>query len=202
MVDKANEWLAQQRWQPSMRTLPPYHDDPLYIDALAADIQRQLDGLDFAPELLLLSFHGMPARTLELGDPYHCHCQKTARLLEAKLGQSGQAPELRFRTSFQSRFGPAKWLEPATDAVLAEEAAAGTKRRPAKKRKTRAWGEPPPARRSERICCYHLAAPATCCTPLASSSLTALLSPPNPESPQVITAPLLSMSMAMPRSTR
>jgi len=128
VVDKANEWLAQQRWQPSMRTLPPYHDDPLYIDALAADIQRQLDGLDFAPELLLLSFHGMPARTLELGDPYHCHCQKTARLLEAKLGQSGQAPELRFRTSFQSRFGPAKWLEPATDAVLAEEAAAGTKR--------------------------------------------------------------------------
>ena len=128
VVDKANTWLAGERWQPSMRTLPPYHDDPLYIDALADDIERQLDGLDFTPELLLMSFHGMPARTLELGDPYHCHCQKTARLLEAKLGQSGVHPGLRFRTSFQSRFGRAKWLEPATDAVLMEEAAKGTRR--------------------------------------------------------------------------
>tara|TARA_B100000678_G_scaffold243037_1_gene214483 strand:- start:72 stop:1094 length:1023 start_codon:yes stop_codon:yes gene_type:complete len=124
VVDKANEWMAAQRWQPSLRTLPPYHDEPLYIDALAADISRQLDALDFTPELLLLSFHGMPARTLELGDPYHCHCQKTARLLEEKMAREG----LRFRTSFQSRFGRAKWLEPATDAVLAEEAQAGTKR--------------------------------------------------------------------------
>ncbi|MEL7690865.1 ferrochelatase [Citromicrobium bathyomarinum] len=124
VVDKANEWMAAQRWQPSLRTLPPYHDDPLYIEALASDISRQLDALDFTPELLLLSFHGMPARTLELGDPYHCHCQKTARLLEERMAREG----LRFRTSFQSRFGRAKWLEPATDAVLAEEAQAGTKR--------------------------------------------------------------------------
>ena len=114
VVDKANEWMAAQRWQPSLRTLPPYHDDPLYIDALAADISRQLDALAFTPELLLLSFHGMPARTLELGDPYHCHCHKTARLLEERMAREG----LRFRTSFQSRFGRAKWLEPATDAVL------------------------------------------------------------------------------------
>lgn len=124
VVDKAGEWLAAQRWQPSMRTLPPYHDDPTYIDALAADIERQLGSLDFAPELLLLSFHGMPARTLALGDPYHCHCQKTARLLEAKMARS----DLRFRTSFQSRFGRAKWLDPATDEVLMEEARGGTKR--------------------------------------------------------------------------
>ena len=124
VVDKANEWMAAQRWQPSLRTLPPYHDDPLYIDALAADISRQLDALAFTPELLLLSFHGMPARTLELGDPYHCHCHKTARLLEERMAREG----LRFRTSFQSRFGRAKWLEPATDAVLAEEAQAGTRR--------------------------------------------------------------------------
>ncbi len=124
VVDKASEWLAAQRWQPSLRTLPPYHDDPLYIDALASDIERQLGGLDFDPEVLLLSFHGMPARTLALGDPYHCHCHKTARLLEAKMARPG----LRFRTSFQSRFGRAKWLEPATDAVLVEEAQAGTRR--------------------------------------------------------------------------
>lgn len=128
VVDKAGDWLREQRWQPSLRTLPPYHDEPLYIDALAADIGRQLDALDFVPELLLLSFHGMPARTLTLGDPYHCHCHKTARLLEAKMASRGVHKGLRFRTSFQSRFGRAKWLEPATDAVLEEEARSGTKR--------------------------------------------------------------------------
>ena len=71
VVDKAADWLRERRWQPSLRTLPPYHDDPAYIDALAADLGRQLDALDFTPEVLLLSFHGMPQRTLELGDPYH-----------------------------------------------------------------------------------------------------------------------------------
>ena len=107
-----------------MRTLPPYHDDRAYIGALATDLGAQLDALDFVPEVLLLSFHGMPERTLHLGDPYHCHCRKTARLLEDALARPG----LRFETTFQSRFGRAKWLEPATDAVLAEEAARGTKR--------------------------------------------------------------------------
>ncbi|MEC7399134.1 MAG: ferrochelatase [Pseudomonadota bacterium] len=124
VVDKAGETLSKMRWQPSLRTLPPYHDDPLYIDALADDLARQLDTLDFEPELLMLSFHGMPERTLHLGDPYHCHCQKTARLLEARMNR----PDLRFRTTFQSRFGRAKWLEPATDTVLAEEGAKGTRR--------------------------------------------------------------------------
>ncbi len=71
-----------------------------------------------------MSFHGMPERTLHLGDPYHCQCRKTARLLEEKMTRPG----LRFATSFQSRFGRAKWLEPATDLVLAEEAAKGTRR--------------------------------------------------------------------------
>ena len=123
-VDKAAETLREMRWQPSLRILPPYHDDPAYIDALASDLTRQVEALDFDPEVLVLSFHGMPLRTLELGDPYHCHCQKTARLLQEHL--SARIP--RFRVSFQSRFGPAKWLEPATDTVLLEEAAAGTKR--------------------------------------------------------------------------
>ncbi|MDP4538376.1 ferrochelatase [Qipengyuania sp. DY56-A-20] len=124
VVDKASDALKAMRWQPSLRTLPPYHDDPAYIDALAVDISRQLDALDFAPELLLLSFHGMPERMLHLGDPYHCHCRKTARLLEARLNRPG----LRLRTTFQSRFGRAKWLEPATDITLEEEARAGTRR--------------------------------------------------------------------------
>ncbi len=124
VVDKAADKLRTMRWQPTLRTLPPYHDEPAYIGALAQDLRRQLDALDFEPEVLLLSFHGMPERTLHLGDPYHCHCQKTARLLEAAIAR----PNLRFRTTFQSRFGRAKWLEPATDRVLEEEAKAGTKR--------------------------------------------------------------------------
>lgn len=123
-VDKAGDWLREKRWQPVLRTLPPYHDDPLHIGALAADLGAQLDALAFEPEVLVLSFHGMPQRTLELGDPYHCHCRKTARLLEERIARPG----LRFVTSFQSRFGRAKWLEPATDRVLAEEAAGGTRR--------------------------------------------------------------------------
>lgn len=124
VVDKAADKLRTMRWQPSLRTLPPYHDNSAYIDALASDISRQLDALDFEPEVLLLSFHGMPERTLHLGDPYHCHCQKTARLLQDRLVRPG----MRFRTTFQSRFGRAKWLEPATDATLEEEARSGTRR--------------------------------------------------------------------------
>ena len=104
--------IASMRRQPALRTLPPYHDDALYIEALRSSISRQLEALDFEPQRLLLSFHGMPQRTLELGDPYHCHCQKTARLLSEQL----RVPT---DIAFQSRFGRAKWLEPATDKVLA-----------------------------------------------------------------------------------
>ena len=124
VVDKAADKLREMRWQPALRTLPAYHDDPAYIAALAGDLGAQLDALDFDPELLLLSFHGMPARTLELGDPYHCHCMKTSRLLGEALASRG----LRIETTFQSRFGRAKWLEPATDAVIERETKAGVKR--------------------------------------------------------------------------
>ncbi|WP_375289142.1 ferrochelatase [Qipengyuania sp.] len=127
-VDAAGDWLRDKRWQPALRTLPPYHDDPVYIQALANDLERQIEALDFAPEVLLLSFHGMPKRTLELGDPYHCHCRKTARLLEAEMAESRTGASLRFVTSFQSRFGPAQWLEPATDATLEQLAKDGTRR--------------------------------------------------------------------------
>jgi ferrochelatase len=109
------------RAQPALRTLPPYYDDPLYIDAIAANLKRQLEALDFEPERLLLSFHGMPQRTRKLGDPYHDHCQITARLV-------GQALERNVDVAFQSRFGRAKWLEPATDAVLAGYPKHGVKR--------------------------------------------------------------------------
>ena len=124
VVDKAADWLRERRWQSALRTLPPYHDDPAYIEALATDLGRQLDALDFTPEVLLLSFHGMPRRTLDLGDPYHCHCRKTARLLEERMAR----PDLRMVTTFQSRFGPAEWLKPATDETLEKEAQNGTRR--------------------------------------------------------------------------
>jgi ferrochelatase len=104
--------LARMRVQPALRVLPPYYDDPRYIEALRANLARQLEALDFEPERLLLSFHGMPQRTLELGDPYHCHCRKTARLVSEGLGREVDV-------AFQSRFGRARWLEPATDATLA-----------------------------------------------------------------------------------
>jgi protoporphyrin/coproporphyrin ferrochelatase len=113
--------LAAMRVQPALRTLPPYYDDPLHIEALAANIRRQIAALDFQPERLLLSFHGMPRRTLELGDPYHCHCQKTARLLSETLGREVDV-------AFQSRFGRAKWLEPATDTTLRDYPGEGVKR--------------------------------------------------------------------------
>jgi protoporphyrin/coproporphyrin ferrochelatase len=125
-LDAVGDALAAMRWQPALRTLPPYHDDPAYIDALASDLGAQIEALDFMPEVLLLSFHGMPLRTLHLGDPYHCHCRKTARLLNEKLAET--FPDLRIDTTFQSRFGRAKWLEPATDDVLEAEARAGTRR--------------------------------------------------------------------------
>ncbi len=125
-VDAMGEALKAMRWQPAIRTLPPYHDDPAHIAALAKDIERQLTALTFTPEVLLLSFHGMPQRTLELGDPYHCQCRKTARLLSSALGASHLA--LRIEVSFQSRFGRAKWLEPSTESVIAAEAAKGTRR--------------------------------------------------------------------------
>jgi ferrochelatase len=111
--DEAFFRLRRMRWQPAVRTLPPYYDDPLYIAALKASIEESLSLLDFEPQALIATFHGMPQRTLELGDPYHCHCRKTARLLGEAMGRE-------LIVTFQSRFGRAKWLEPATDITLAD----------------------------------------------------------------------------------
>ena len=119
--DRAFAVLAGMRWQPAVRTLPPYFDDPLYIGALKANLERQLAALDFEPQRLLLSFHGMPERTRQLGDPYYDHCQTTARLLANELA-------LPIDVAFQSRFGRAKWLEPYTDAILAGYPGKGVER--------------------------------------------------------------------------
>lgn len=109
--DKVFEALTLMRWQPALRTLPPYHDDPAYIAALKASVDATLATLGFAPGAIVASFHSMPTQTLFKGDPYHCQCQKTARLLGEALGRD-------LVVSFQSKLGRAKWLEPATDATL------------------------------------------------------------------------------------
>ena len=113
--------LARMRVQPALRILPPYYADPLYIEALRANLTRQLEQLDFEPERLLLSFHGMPERTRRLGDPYHDHCHETARLLGQALGREVDV-------AFQSRFGRARWLGPAADATLAAYPKDGVRR--------------------------------------------------------------------------
>jgi ferrochelatase len=119
--DVAFAALMAMRWQPALRTLPPYYDDPAYIAALKTSVEEGLAGLDFVPDAVIASFHGMPQRTLELGDPYHCHCRKTGRLLGEALGRE-------LIVTFQSRFGRAKWLEPATDTTLEALPARGIRR--------------------------------------------------------------------------
>lgn len=116
--------LMQMRWQPSIRIAPPYHDEPAYIAALAQSVRNHLATLDFEPEVILTSFHGMPKDYLLKGDPYHCHCAKTWRLLREELGYS---PE-RMMMSFQSRFGPDEWLKPYTDETVETLAKRGVKK--------------------------------------------------------------------------
>lgn len=122
--DKAFEFLLKQRWQPALRTVPPYHDDPIYIDALAASIEKHLATLDWEPERVLTSFHGIPQSYFDKGDPYYCQCQKTARLLRERLGWSQE----KLVITFQSRFGPEEWLQPYTDKTVEKLAQEGIKR--------------------------------------------------------------------------
>ena len=122
--DKVFETLMQWRWQPAIRTVPPYFDDPVYIDALAQSVRAKLDKLDWTPEVTLASYHGIPKSYFDKGDPYHCHCQKTTRLLLEALGWGGE----KLMTTFQSRFGPAEWLEPYTDETLKALTGKGVKR--------------------------------------------------------------------------
>lgn len=122
--DKVFEALMAMRWQPALRTVPPYHDDPVYIDALARSMRRQLTALAWTPEVVLASYHGIPQSYFDKGDPYHCHCMKTTRLLREALGWEKD----RLRTTFQSRFGPEEWIKPYTDETVRALAASGVKR--------------------------------------------------------------------------
>lgn len=122
--DQAFRALMKLRWQPAFRTVPAYFDHPLYIEALAQSVERAYGALDERPEILLTSYHGMPERYLRLGDPYHCQCQATTRLLRERLGW---APE-EIKVTFQSKFGPEEWLKPYTVEEVARLAEAGKKR--------------------------------------------------------------------------
>lgn len=123
VCDKAFEALAAMRWQPAIRVVPAYYGDPVYIEAVASSLQAALEALPFAPDLILASFHGMPEDYLARGDPYHCQCVKTARLVREKLGLD----ESRFMMTFQSRFGTAEWLKPYTDATVKSLAQRGVR---------------------------------------------------------------------------
>ncbi len=122
--DEAFKALLKIRWQPALRTVPPYHDDPVYIDALANSITSHLATLDWEPEVVLTSFHGIPKSYFDKGDPYYCQCQKTARLLREKLGWSKD----KLQVTFQSRFGPEEWLQPYTDKTVEKLGKDGVKR--------------------------------------------------------------------------
>lgn len=121
--DQAFRALMAMRWQPAVRCAPPYHDDPTYIDALARSIRASLSKLEFEPERLLATFHGMPQAYFDKGDPYHCACQKTSRLLREALAW----PAERWLTTFQSRFGSDPWLQPYTDKTVERLAQEGVK---------------------------------------------------------------------------
>jgi ferrochelatase len=122
--DKAFDILKTMRWQPAIRTLPPYFETEAYVAALAKSIADGVASLDFTPDVVLTSYHGMPISYLEAGDPYHCECMKTTRLVREHLGW----PKDKLQVTFQSRFGPTKWLEPYTDTTLAALPGKGIKR--------------------------------------------------------------------------
>lgn len=119
--DKVFEYLASLTWQPSISTASHWHDDPAYIDCLAQSFTDTLKKK--TPDAVVISFHGLPKRYLTQGDPYHCFCLKTSRLLREKLNW----PEEKWHTTFQSRFGPEEWLQPYTDRTLEALAADGVK---------------------------------------------------------------------------
>jgi ferrochelatase len=123
VADKAFDALKTMRWQPAVRIAPPWHDDPVYIDAVASSLEAELKKLPFKPGVILASFHGVPKDYLTKGDPYYCQCHKTVRLLRGRLGLG----EDRLMLTFQSRFGFAEWLQPYTDMTVKSLAERGVK---------------------------------------------------------------------------
>ena len=112
VCDEVYRSLLKMRWQPSLQIIPHYESEPLYIDALVNSISKKISELNWKPDLILASYHGIPKKYFEKGDPYHCYCQKTSRLVSEKF------KEIPIKTTFQSRFGPQEWLQPYTDKTL------------------------------------------------------------------------------------
>ncbi len=123
VCDKAFDALKTMRWQPAVRIAPAWFDEPAYIEALAGSLRDELAKLAFEPDVILASFHGMPEEYLHKGDPYHCQCAKTARLLRERLGFGDD----KLMMTFQSRFGTAEWLKPYTDETVKALAEKGVK---------------------------------------------------------------------------
>ena len=123
-LDKAYDALKTMRWQPAIRTVPPYFDNPAHIEALALSLEAHLKTLDWEPDLILASFHGLPKDYFMAGDPYHCQCMKTARLLGERLG----LPRGKLQVVFQSRFGKAEWLQPYAQQTVEELPSKGVKK--------------------------------------------------------------------------
>ena len=112
VCDEVYRSLMQMRWQPSLQIIPHYESEPMYINALINSIKKKISEIKWKPDLILASYHGIPKRYFEKGDPYHCYCQKTSRLI------SEQFKDVELITTFQSRFGPQEWLQPYTDKTL------------------------------------------------------------------------------------
>jgi ferrochelatase len=123
VCDEVFRVLAGLRFQPAIRVAPPYYDDPVYIEALGSSTSAELTRLDFEPDVVLASFHGVPKAYVDKGDPYYAQCLETMRLLREEL----KLDETKLRLTFQSRFGRAQWLEPATDRTVKALAKEGVK---------------------------------------------------------------------------
>ena len=112
VCDEVYRSLMKMRWQPSLQIIPHYESEPLYIDALVKSINKKISELSWKPDLIVASYHGIPKKYFDKGDPYHCYCQKTSRLIIEKFNK------IPIQTTFQSRFGPQEWLQPYTDKTL------------------------------------------------------------------------------------
>jgi ferrochelatase len=112
VCDEVYRTLMKMRWQPSLKIIPHYESDPLYINALVNSINKKINEINWKPDLIIASYHGKRKKYLDKGDPYHCYCHKTTRLISEKLSS------IKIKTTFQSRFGPQEWLQPYTDKTL------------------------------------------------------------------------------------
>ena len=122
VCDEVFRVLMKMRWQPSIQIIPHYESEPLYIDALVNSINKKLSEIDWSPDIIVASYHGIPQKYFKKGDPYHCYCQKTTRLLSEKFNK------IKLITTFQSRFGPQEWLQPYTDKTLEKLPSEGKKK--------------------------------------------------------------------------